>query len=131
MSVTTRSIGDQQVAEATHHREVPLEALSKELKGVVVFAAEPVLVGASGKRAAMLSAMPDENVTTDEVHTFVQTLLENDRIAFGDDSLVAPATQGIRAAGAMAAAAKPRRPLPTHVIRMRGDQKVLQRIRFI
>ena len=131
MSVTTRSIGDQQVAEATHHREVPLEALSKELKGVVVFAAEPMLVGASGKRAAMLSAMPDENVTTDEVHTFVQTLLENDRIAFGDDSLVAPATQGIRAAGAMAAAAKPRRPLPTHVIRMRGDQKVLQRIRFI
>jgi hypothetical protein len=131
MSVTTRSIGDQQVAEATHHREVSLGALSKDLKGVVVFAAEPVLVGSSGKRAAMISAMPDENVTTDEVHTFVQTLLENDRIAFGDESLSAPATRGFRAAATKTAAAKSRRHLPTHVIRVKGSQKVLQRIRFI
>lgn len=131
MSVTTRSIGDQQVAEATHHREVSLGSLSKDLRGVVVFAAEPILVGASGKRAAMLSAMPDENVTTDEVHTFVQTLLENDRIAFGGDSPAGPAVRGVRAAGRMATPAKSRRPLPTHVIRERGNQKVLQRIRFI
>lgn len=131
MSVTTRSIGDQQVAEATHHREVSLGALSKDLQGVVVFAAEPVLVGSSGNRAAILSAMPDENVTTDEVHTFVRTLLENDRIAFGDDSLVAPAARGFRAAGPIAAGAKSRRPLPTHAVRVRGNQKVLQRIRFI
>jgi hypothetical protein len=131
MSVTSRSIGDETIAEATHHREVSLGDLGKELKGVVAFAAEPVLVGSSGKRAAIVSAMPDEGVTTDEVHTFVKTLLEKDAISFDGGASATP-RRGIRsAASTKGAAAQPRRPLPTHVIRQRGNQKVLQRIRFI
>jgi Fungalysin metallopeptidase (M36) len=131
LSVIARSIGDESIAEATHHREISLGSLSKDLAGVVVFAAEPVLVGTSGKRAAIVSAMPDENVTTDEVHTFVQTLLEADSIEF-DGGPSTAGTRGIRSAGAMSAAAeKPRRTLPTHIIRKRGNQKVLERIRFV
>lgn len=132
LSVTARSIGDDTFVEATHRREVQLGGLSKELKGVVAFAAEPVLVGSSGKRAALVSAMPDVSVTTDEVQTFVKTLLEADAIAFDDETVSAPPLRGFRAAGpTKTAAAKPRRRLPTHVIRQRGSQKVLERVRFV
>lgn len=132
LSVTARSIGDDTIAEATHRREVPLGDLSKDLKGVVAYAAEQVLVGSSGKRAALVSAMPDANSTTDEVQTFVKSLLESDAIAFDDDSASAAPTRGFRAAGpTRSATAKPRRRLPTHVIRQRGSQKVLERLRFV
>ncbi len=129
--ITPRSIGDDRVVEATHRREVPLGDLSNDLKGVVAFAAEPVLVGASGKRAALVSAMPDAGTTHEEVQTFVKTLLETEAIAFDGESEATPA-RGFRAAGPIrGATAKPRSRLPTHVIRQRGNQKVLERIRFI
>jgi hypothetical protein len=133
MSVSTRSIGGEQVAEATNFRSVPLADLSRDLRDVVVVVAEPMLIGSSGKRAALLSAMPQESVTTDEVHTFVQTLLEKDSIAFDGDDGARPAASGIRSAGAQrgATGTQPRRHLPTHVIRERGGQKVLERIRFV
>ncbi len=132
LSVTARSIGDDTFVEATHRREVQLGNLSKDLKGVVAFAAEPVLVGSSGKRAALVSVMPDVSITTDEVQTFVKTLLEADAIAFDDESATPAPTRGFRAAGpTKSAAAKPRRRLPTHVIRQKGSQKVLERIRFV
>lgn len=130
LAVSARSIGDEQIAEATHYREVSLAALSKDLKDVVTFAAEPVLIGSSGKRAAVVSNLPNEGTTTDEVHTFVSTLLESDAIDFDESSRTAAATKGFRAAGPAGGEA-PRRPLPTHVIRLRGNQKVLERIRFV
>ena len=132
LAVSARSIGVEQIAEATHYREVSLAALSKDLKGVVTFAAEPVLVGSSGKRAAVVSSLPNEATTTDEVHTFVSTLLESDAIDFDESSRSAAPTRGLRAAGpAGGEATMLRRPLPTHVIRMRRNQKVLERIRFV
>jgi hypothetical protein len=132
LAVSTRSIGDEQIAEVTHYREVSLGTLSNDLKGVVALAAEPVLVGSSGKRAAVVSNIPNEGTTTDEVHTFVSSLLESDMIDFDGSSRSAAPTRGRRAAGpATGAATKPRRPLPTHTIRMRSNQKVLERIRFV
>ena len=132
LSVSARSIGDDTIAEATHRREVHLGDLSKDLKGVVAFAAEQVLVGSSGKRAALVSAMPDASITTNEVQTFVKSLLETDAIAFEDESASTAPTRGFRAAGpTKSAAAKPRRRLPTHVIRQKGAQKVLERLRFV
>ncbi|HZI49227.1 MAG TPA: M36 family metallopeptidase [Pyrinomonadaceae bacterium] len=132
LEVSTRSIGDEQIAEATHIREVSLDSLSKDLKGVVTFAAEPVLVGSSGKRAAVVSALPNEGTTTDEVHTFVATLLESDAIDFDGSERTAAPAKGFRAAGAVGGKrSSRRRPLPTHVIRLRGNQKVLERIRFV
>jgi hypothetical protein len=134
ITVSTVKIGNEKVAEAVHHREVSLTGLSERLSGVVAMVAEPVLVGSSGKRAAIVSAMPQEGVTTDEVHTFVESLLKNDAIVF-EDEIPATTTKraAIRAAGAARAAtgdAIKRSHLPTHIVRVHDGKKVLTRIRF-
>jgi hypothetical protein len=51
----------------------------------VARASETVLVGSSGGRAAVLGAPPVTSpATTDEVLTYVESLLRHDRIDFGD-----------------------------------------------
>jgi hypothetical protein len=91
---------------------------------VVAVAAEPALVGAAGGRAALVSALPEPNTTTDEAHTFVETLLKNDQIAFDGRARAAKA----RRVGAVDG----RQPhgLPTHKVVTRDGKKVLTRIRF-
>jgi hypothetical protein len=124
------------IAECLHRREVPLGKLSNRLRGVVAYGAEPVLVGASGPRAALLGALPESTRTEDEVSAFVGTLLACDRIAF--DGKKAPKSASAsrkrpRLVGAMAAAEhEPKTPEPyTHVIRTVGGKKVLTRLRFL
>jgi hypothetical protein len=114
------------VAEAVHRREVSLGDVDKRLRGVVAFAAEPVLVGRSGTRAAVLGALPQQTRTEDEVGAFVETLLKNGRIAL-DGRPKAGAKKSL-----MAAMPKPKsNNVPTHVIRSVGGKKVLTRIRFL
>ncbi|HKP85929.1 MAG TPA: M36 family metallopeptidase [Blastocatellia bacterium] len=118
LSFAAVKIGDEKLVEATHQREVPLQSLSKSLKGVVAIAPEPILVGAEGSRAAIVSALPDASTTADEVHAFVETLMEHNRIAFDGARRGAVATTKV---GEM----------PTHTITTRGGKKVLTRIRFL
>jgi hypothetical protein len=116
------------VAEAVHRREVSLGDVDKRLKGVVAFAAEPVLLGRSGARAAVLGALPQQNRTEDEVGAFVETLLQNGRIALDGK----PATKGAvkkSLVGGMPKATSNN--VPTHVIRSLGGKRVLTRIRFL
>jgi hypothetical protein len=114
------------VAEAVHRREVSLGAVDKRLRGVVAFAAEPVLVGRSGLRAAVLGALPEPTRTEDEVGAFVESLLKNGRIALDAKP---------RAAARRSLMAAPHEPtsndVPTHVIRTVAGKKVLTRIRFM
>ncbi|MDB5578764.1 MAG: hypothetical protein JWR80_3940 [Bradyrhizobium sp.] len=110
------------VAEAVHRREVSLGDVDKRLRGVVAFAAEPVLVGRSGLRAAVLGALPEQTRTEDEVGAFVETLLKNGRIALG------PKTGAKKS---LVAATPKSNDVPTHVIRTVGGKKVLTRIRFM
>jgi hypothetical protein len=125
------------VAQAVHRREVPLGQVSGRLRGVVAYAAEPVLVGSSGPRAALLGALPESNRTEDEVAAYVETLLKHDRIAL--DGRPAPKRAaalrrgGPQRRGTMAvASAEPETPQPyTHVIRPVGGKKVLTRVRFL
>jgi hypothetical protein len=110
------------VAEAVHRREVRLGDIDKRLKGVIAYAAEPVLVGASGARAAVLGALPEPNRTENEVAAFVETLLKNGRIALG------------KSVAKKALAALPEATstdIATHVIRSIGGKQVLSRIRFM
>ena len=108
------------IAEVVHRREVSLGQLHSRLRGVVAYQNEPVLVGPSGDRAAVLGALPELNRTEDEVNTFVETLLANGRIAFG-----AKAKSAVLPGGKEA-------PQPyTHVIRSLGGKKVLTRVRFL
>jgi hypothetical protein len=51
---------------------------------VVALAPETVLVGGSGGRAAILGASPETTATTDEVMSYVESLVRHDRIEFGE-----------------------------------------------
>src|SRR5438046_9327779 len=81
-SLQALTLGGLGVVEATHQREVRLDRDAKELKGVVAYAPEPVLVGGVGKVAAIFNALPDPSTTEDEVHAFVDTLSSNGTITF-------------------------------------------------
>jgi hypothetical protein len=83
MRIRRRKVAGTPVVEAVHEREVSLGSLSPRLKGVVVRAPETILVGGSGGRAALLGAAPETSATTDEVMTYVESLLKHDRIEFG------------------------------------------------
>jgi hypothetical protein len=114
------------VAEAVHRREVSLGDVDKRLRGVVAYAAEPVLLGRSGTRAAVLGALPEQTRTEDEVGAFVETLLKNDRIELGTKPRAATKRS------LLAAMPEPKsNNVPTHVIRTVGGKKVLTRIRFM
>jgi hypothetical protein len=94
---------------------------------VVAFAAEPILIGRSGARAAVLGALPEATRTEDEVSAFVETLLRNGRIALDGGAKKAAKKRGLVAAAADAASNN----ISTHAIRTVGGKKVLTRIRFL
>jgi hypothetical protein len=79
-----RKVAGTRVVEAFHQREIPLGTLSPRLKGVVALAPESVFIGGSGGRAALLGAPPETRATTDEVMTYVESLLSHGRIEFGE-----------------------------------------------
>jgi len=123
MVVDTLELGGEPLAKAVYHRSVSLTGLAAGLEGVVALAPEPVLVGAVGARAALLSALPEPVTTEDEVRSYVSTLVAAGRIELPEGRRRA------RRRGAVASATQSS--LPTHAIRVRGDQKVLVRLRFL
>jgi hypothetical protein len=125
LTVNAMDIGGEPVAEAIHKREVSLTGLSERLAGVVAISSEPVLVGSVGGKAAIVSALPEAVATTDEVHSFVQSLLRNRQIDLGTVKSKRAGSKGI--VGDVGSGPENR---PTHAIRSRGGKKVLERVRF-
>jgi hypothetical protein len=123
-TVTTSSqrVAGQPVAQVVHHRRIPLGVLDARLRGVVAVAREPVLMGATQSRAAVLGALPEPHTSADEVHTYVSTLLGSSRIAFDTDR----ARKGL---GGVRKTDKRERPA-MFAVRSRGHEKVLTRLRF-
>src|SRR5439155_26345875 len=117
LSVRVGRVGGSAVVSAVHYREVPLQPVSRRLKGVIAVVPGAGLVGAAGGRAALLGALPEPASTTDEVHAFVEMLLEHDGVAF---DTAAPATVQ-KATGGRARTGT----LPTHAVRLVGRKKVL------
>lgn len=111
-TVAKLQVAGRNVAQIVHKREIRLSKLDGRLRGVIAVAAESVLLGKSGKRAAVLGALPDVSTTADEVSTFVGTLLKHDCVAFKDGK-AAVGNGGV----------------PTHAIRKSGKKKVLRRVR--
>jgi hypothetical protein len=111
------SLLDTNDAQAVNQRTVDLGAVDNRLKGVVAYALETALVGASGGRAAILGALPEQSQTEDEVSAFVETLLRCNRIRVD------------KKFGAMAAAPNPQ--AATHAVRTEVGKKVLVRLRFM
>ena len=124
-------IGDEKVAEVVHQRDVSLTGLDSRLKGVVAMAAEPVLVKREGAMAAVASALPDANTSVDEVHAFVETLLDHNRIAFDTPKRATSKRRSSTKRMSAVAATEDLVDIPTHTIATRGDRKVLTRIRFL
>jgi len=120
LTVTGGELFGTPVATAVHTREVPLSPVDKRLKGVVALAPEPVIVGASGKRAVVLGVLPHPADTEDEVQAFVRTLIEHDRIDFGKAKKTRSASRDITTDGTK-----------THAIIIVGGKKVLKRLRFL
>ena len=118
------TLGDKRVVQALHQREVPLDQHGKELKGVVAYAPEPIVVGGVQESAAIFNVLPDPSTTEDEVHAFVETLLANDRIAFKSKTRTARAF--IERATAQTNVAK----YSTHIVELKKGKKVLTRVRY-
>jgi hypothetical protein len=114
--------------EAVHLREVPLDSLTKELKGVVAVAPESVIIGGSGGMAAAFSAIPDPTSTTDEVLKFVETLLAHDTLDLRGKT---PSATARRRRGAVAVPTGNMTSLPTHVVKVQRGKKMLTRVRFL
>ena len=113
-SVQGREIAGQRVAEVMHRREVDITGLSEKLNGEGALAGEPVRVGVSGAHPAILGAMPQPDVTVDEVRTFAAGLVARDAIA----------TEGEAAGASVVSGGK------THAVVVENGQRVLRRVCF-
>ena len=118
MVVKRRAIGGRPVVQAVHQREVPLGRLSPRLRGVVALAPEAVLIGRSGRRAAVLGGLPEPGATKDEVEAYVESLVAHDRIDYG------PRQHAAVAAGSR------RSSWHSHGVQSVGGRRVLKRLRF-
>lgn len=97
---------------AVQTRAVSLDALHPRLKGVVAMAHEPVTIGASGTRAAVMGALPNPVNTEVEVQAFVESLIVHRRLELpGAAPSDFPAHK-------------------THQVKTTGGQKMLSRMRF-
>jgi len=118
LSLSATDFFGVKAVNAVQTRGVQLGSVNSKLKGVIALAHEPVIVGSSGNRAAVMGAVPNAAETEDEVKAFVESLVAHNRIGFGG-----------KARGAVA-----RREFPdhvTHVVKSVGGKKVLQRVRFL
>ncbi len=120
LSVGVAEIGGQRFARAVHTEQVALGSLDNRLKGVTIPAVVPVLVGASGGRAAVMGQLPELAATEREVHTFVESLLEHGQIEFAGGARARSAVPSAREAVSR----------ETHRVKSAGGKKVLERIRF-
>jgi hypothetical protein len=117
LSVTAEDMFGTPVVRAVQTRSIPLGTLHPKLRGVVAMTREPVIVGASGDRAAVLGAVPHASDTDTEVRAFVESLLEHRRIDLGKSNR-----------GAVSTGTHPSH--TTHAIASVGGNKVLKRVRF-
>jgi hypothetical protein len=117
LSVSAEDMFGTPVVRAVQTRSVPLGSVHPQLRGVVALTQEPVLVGASGNRAAVLGAIPQTSDTDTEVRAFVESLLAHRRIDMGKTPK-----------GAVSTATHPTH--TTHAVRAVGGKKVLKRVRF-
>ena len=116
LSVSSANMFGTPVVYAVQTRAIALGKLHPQLKGVVALAQEPVMVGESGGRAAIMGGVPHVGDTDSEVWAFVESLLTHRRIKMGKE----------KGAGET----DTHRNHATHVVKTLRGQKVLQRTSF-
>jgi len=60
----SQSVAGQPVTHVVHHRRISLAGIDSRLKGVVAVAREPVLMGVTQSRAAVLGTLPEAHTST-------------------------------------------------------------------
>lgn len=130
MAVDVAELSGQRFARVIHNLQVPLGSLDTRLRGVTAIAPVPVIVGDSGGRAAVMGQLPEPVSAGREVQAFVESLLTNGQIEFGEPRN-AGAVRGT-ATTARAGRANARRPVAreTHRVAAVKGKKVLERLRF-
>jgi len=83
LSLSATDFFGVKAVNAVQTRGVQLGSVDPRLKGVVAMAHEPVIVGASGSRAAVMGAVPNVAETESEVKAFVGSLVAHRRIGYG------------------------------------------------
>jgi Pyruvate/2-oxoacid:ferredoxin oxidoreductase gamma subunit len=83
LSLSATDFFGVKAVNAVQTRGVQLGSVDPKLKGVVAMAHEPVIVGASGSRAAVMGAVPNVAETESEVKAFVGSLVAHRRIGYG------------------------------------------------
>ena len=119
MTMAGADVFGTKMCNVVHTREVSLASIGKDLKGVVCLAHEPVMIGGSGGRAAVMGAMPHAADTDSEVLEFVKSLMEHGRVDLGKKK---------QAATRMVATG--RTGTATHAIKSVGGRSVLSRVCF-
>ena len=120
-------LGGRRVTEACHERRIELTGLAERLEGAVAIGAEPALVGAEHRRAAVLGALPDPRMTRDEVRAFVRGLVARNAIAYDAPARKSAARRTTkRGRGAVTSP----NAAPTHAVVQEHGQQVLRRVRF-
>ena len=126
-------LGGKRVNEAIHDRAVPLKGLSPKLARVSAVGVEPSMIGEANRHAAVLGALPDPQSTTDEVRSFVASLVRQGAIAYDakDQGKTAgrSAAKGEKHAGGRGAVGGTGG-AATHGVVRRDGQLVLERLRF-
>ena len=80
------------------------------------------MIGASGKRAAVLGAINDAASIDGEVQSFVKSLLTHNQLQIGGQAKATAKAKGLVAKTSIGT--------PTHEIKTVGGKRVLQRVRF-
>jgi len=120
LEVSQVEVHGEKVVQALHRREIALDDVDKRFSGVTAFAEEPMFVGAMGKSAVLLGALPELNTTESEVKSYVRSLVAHDRINFGSESRPAISSDNSLTATRT-----------THTIVTRRGKKVLVRVRML
>jgi hypothetical protein len=126
-SVEALDLSGQHLTQVVHTKRVSLGSVHKSLKGVAIEAPVPVVLGASGGKAAVMGDIPEPVSTEREVHAFAQSLLRHGQIEFTTSKSASTAAVGAATAIAKAAAEVPRE---THRVIQSGGGKMLVRVRF-
>ena len=125
-------MGEGHVSELVYPKHVPLDGLSRDLKGVVAIGHLSTLVGSDNKQAALIGNPVPASVAEAEVRSFVRNLMKFKRLqCAGTTARVAPANaKGKKAVAKGVKGEKRGVRLPTHRIVARGATKTVERLRF-
>jgi hypothetical protein len=129
-SVGAVDLAGHSLDQVVHTRRVPLGSVHKKLAGVSIDALVPVLLGASGGRAAVMGDMPAVVSTEEEVKTFAESLLRHGQIEFAGTAKAAAAMAGAGAAHGAVSSGHRRAARETHRVTTVGNARMLVRVRF-